>query len=124
TDGIKALKAVHGAFALEKARPGAGEAIGETGDYRLKPSPGGDSQADLANAIARLSGMEDIVISGVKLHTGYGRVTVFDLPDRPGNCSAVFQAVAAGHIIVDMIVQNLTAPGRAELSFTVPKGDL
>jgi aspartate kinase len=68
--------------------------------------------------------MEDIVISGVKLHTGYGRVTVFDLPDRPGNCSAVFQAVAAGHIMVDMIVQNLTAPGRAELSFTVPKADL
>jgi len=36
----------------------------------------------------------------------------------------VFQAVAAGHISVDMIVQNLTAPGRAELSFTVPKADL
>ncbi len=68
--------------------------------------------------------MEDIVISGVKLHTGYGRITVFDLPDRPGNCSAVFQAVASGHIVVDMIVQNLTAPGKAELSFTVPKGDL
>jgi aspartate kinase len=123
-DGIKALKAVHGAFTLEKTRPGAGEATGENGDYRPKPSARGDTQADLANAIARLSGMEDIVISGVKLHTGYGRITVFDLPDRPGNCSAVFQAVAAGHIIVDMIVQNLTAPGRAELSFTVPKGDL
>src|SRR5262249_52861066 len=124
TDGIRALKAVHAAFTLEKARPGAGEATGDSGDYRPKPSARGDTQADLANAIARLSGMEDIVISGVKLHTGYGRITVFDLPDRPGNCSAVFQAVAAGHIIVDMIVQNLTAPGRAELSFTVPKGDL
>lgn len=123
-DGIKALKAVHAAFALEKPRLGAGEAIVDTVDYRPKPSARGDTQADLANAIARLSGMEDIVISGVKLHTGYGRVTVFDLPDRPGNCSAVFQAVASGHIIVDMIVQNLTAPGRAELSFTVPKGDL
>jgi aspartate kinase len=127
-DGSKALKAVHAAFGLEKARPGAGEAVGDIGDgssdYRPKPAVRGDVQADLASAIARLAGMEDIVISGVKLHTGYGRVTVFDLPDRPGNCSAVFQAVAAGHILVDMIVQNLTAPGRAELSFTVPKGDL
>jgi aspartate kinase len=124
TDGIKALKAVHAAFSLEKTRLGAGEAVGTMGDYRPKTSPRGDTQADLASAISRLSGMEDIVISGVKLHTGYGRVTVFDLPDRPGNCSAVFQAVAAGHISVDMIVQNLTGPGRAELSFTVPKGDL
>jgi aspartate kinase len=125
TDGTKALKAVHSAFALDKARPGAGEATEATPtDYRPKPSARGDAQADLASAISRLSGMEDIVISGVKLDTSYGRVTVFDLPDRPGNCSAVFQAVAAGHIIVDMIVQNLTAPGRAELSFTVPKADL
>jgi aspartate kinase len=124
-DGVKALKAVHAAFGLEKPRPGAGEATGDTGSgYRPKPALRGDVGADLASAIARLSGMEDIVISGVKLHTGYGRVTVFDLPDQPGNCSKVFQAVAAGHIIVDMIVQNLTAPGRAELSFTVPKGDL
>jgi aspartate kinase len=123
-DGVRALKAVHSAFGLEKARPGAGEATGGESEYRPKPVRAENAQADLASAIARLSGMEDIVISGVKLHTGYGRVTVFDLPDRPGNCSAVFQAVAAGHIIVDMIVQNLTGPGRAELSFTVPKADL
>jgi aspartate kinase len=123
-DGIKALKAVHAAFTLEKPRPGAGEAVGESEEFRPKPAIRGDAKADLASAISRLSGMEDIVISGVKLHTGYGRVTVFDLPDRPGNCSTVFQAVAAGHIVVDMIVQNLTAPGRAELSFTVPKGDM
>jgi aspartate kinase len=123
-DGIKALKAVHAAFGLEKARPGAGAAIGDTGEFQPKPSFRGDAQGELTTAIARLAGMEDIVISGVKLHTGYGRVTVFDLPDRAGNCSTVFEAVAAGHISVDMIVQNLTAPGRAELSFTVPKGDL
>ncbi len=124
-DGIKALKAVHAVFGLDKARPGAGEATGASAiESTQKSSARIDAQADFASAIARLSGMEDIVISGVKLHTGYGRVTVFDLPDRPGNCSAVFQAVAAGHISVDMIVQNLTAPGKAELSFTVPKGDL
>ncbi len=126
-DGTRALKAVHAAFGLDKPRPGAGEATGELGEpseYQPRTSARGDTAADLASAIARLSGMEDIVISGVKLHTGYGRVTVFDLPDRPGNCSKVFEAVATGHILVDMIVQNITGPGRAELSFTVPKGDL
>ena len=47
-----------------------------------------------------------------------------DLPDQPGNCSRVFNSVATGHILVDMIVQNITSPGRAELSFTAPKTDL
>src|SRR5581483_5657298 len=46
------------------------------------------------------------------------------LPDRPGHCSQVFQAVAAAGIVVDLIVQNLTGPGRAELTFSVPRKDL
>jgi aspartate kinase len=53
-----------------------------------------------------------------------GRITVFSLPDKPGNCSSIFQAVAAGGIVVDMIVQNLPQVGRAELSFSVPRTDL
>ena len=62
----------------------------------------------------QLSSMEDIVVSDVLLDTDQGRITIFDLPDRPGNCSRVFQAVAAGGIVVDMIVQNLAGrPGRA-----------
>ena len=123
-DGVRALKAVHQSFGLEKARPGTGEEIAGATEYQTKTIIRQDAAGDLAQAISRLSGMEDIVISGVKLDTNYGRVTSFDLPDKPGNCSRVFQTVATGHILVDMIVQNLTAPGRAELSFTAPKTDL
>ncbi len=79
---------------------------------------------DLATATQRLGGMEDIVISGVQLNSDYGRITVSDLPDQPGNCSKVFQAVATSGIMVDTIVQNLTSPTHAELSYTVPKSDL
>jgi aspartate kinase len=68
--------------------------------------------------------MEDIVVSDVLLITDQGRVTVSNLPDRPGNCSRVFQAVATGGIVVDMIVQNLTSHDRAQLSFSVPLMDL
>ena len=39
--------------------------------------------------------MEDIVVSDVLLDTDQGRITIFGLPDQPGNCSRVFQAVAA-----------------------------
>jgi aspartate kinase len=68
--------------------------------------------------------MEDLVVSDVLLATDQGRVTIFDMPDQPGVCSRVFQAVAAGGIVVDMIVQNLTGPGRAELSYSVPRADV
>ena len=60
----------------------------------------------------------------MRLATDHGQITVFDLPDQPGNCSRVFQAVAAAGIVVDMIVQNLGNNGRAELSFSVPRDHL
>jgi aspartate kinase len=81
------------------------------------------SGRDLVTLTQQLAGMEDIVVSDVLLTTDQGRITVFDLPDKPGNCSKVFQAVAGAGIVVDMIVQNLTG-GRGELSFSVPQADL
>jgi aspartate kinase len=123
-EGQRALKSVHAAFSLEKPRPGAGEATAISTEFKPKPQSNIDTAGDLAMAIAKMSGMEDIVISGVTLDTSYGRITVFDLPDFPGNCSKVFETIALSGIIVDMIVQNITGPNRAELSFTVPKADL
>ena len=68
--------------------------------------------------------MEDIVVSDVLLDDTQGRITMIDLLDQPGYCSQIFQAVAAAGIVVDLIVQNLTGPGRAELTFSVPRKDL
>jgi aspartate kinase len=68
--------------------------------------------------------MEDIVVSDILLDTEQGRVTVDGLPDLPGYCSRIFQAVAGAGIVVDMIVQNVAGPGRSELSFSVPRQDL
>lgn len=128
-DGQRALKAVHQAFALDQKRFGSGitpsESINQpvpSAEFATRPPRA--TVGDLAAATQRLTGMEDIVISGVRLDSSYGRISVMDLPDQPGNCSKVFQAIAEGKILVDMIVQNITAPGKAELSFTVPKADL
>jgi len=124
--GRKALRAVHAAFRLADPRKGAGVPP-EQGGNGFKPRPNPlvvPGAKDREAAIARLEGMEDVLVSGVHLNAQQSRVTIHDLPDRPGNCSRVFNAVATGGILVDMIVQNLTAPGRAELSFTVPRADL
>ena len=121
--GRKALRALHAAFHLDKPRKGAG--VPAEGQYKTKPAPHVSSgEKDRENAVARLDGMEDVLVSGVHLSPEQSRVTVFDVPDQAGNCAKVFNAVATGGILVDMIVQNVTAPGRAELSFTVPAADL
>jgi aspartate kinase len=123
--GRRALRALHDAFGLALPRKGAGvpAELSDNG-YRMRPQPtvvhsGSDHEA----AIARLSGMEDVLVSGVYLNLEQCRLTIHDLPDQPGNCARVFCAVARVGILVDMIVQNLTVPGRAELSFTVPRRD-
>lgn len=121
--GRKALRAVHAAFALAKPRKGAGERGDD--DFHARPSPMvAPGMLDRAAAVSRLDGMEDVLVSAVQLNTEQSRITIHDLPDRPGCCSTVFNAVATGGILVDMIVQNITSPSKAELSFTVPRADL
>jgi len=127
-DGVKALRAVHEAFGLHQARPGAGARTGTGSSAGFKRRPpaviedGGNK--NLSILTQRLSSMEEIVVSDILLKTDQGRITIFDLIDQPGICSKVFQAVAVGGIIVDMIVLNVKSNGRAELSFSVPKRDL
>jgi aspartate kinase len=135
-DGVKALRAVHQAFALHEPQPGAGLPLGHpkggngarqhSERRHSRPAEEIEEPAgrDLASLTQQLSSMEEIVVSDVLLSTDQGRITIFNLPDRPGTCSHIFQVVASGGIVVDMIVQNLTAPGRNELSFSVPLGDL
>jgi aspartate kinase len=129
-DGLRALRAVHQAFHLAEPRPGAGLPLGHRppgSGYRPKKQPAAATPADTRPPITaltqRLAAMEDIMVSDVLLATDQGRITIFGLPDVPGNCSRLFQAVAAGGIVVDMIVQNLVG-GRAELTFSVPLSDL
>ena len=123
-DGMRAVRAVHNAFELHRPHAGSG------GQPVADPRTAADSRKstvnggrDLYTRISRLTGMEDIVVNDVRLDLEHAQITVFDLPDQPGNCSKVFQAVAAAGIVVDMIVQNLGKNGRAELSFSLPRND-
>jgi aspartate kinase len=69
-------------------------------------------------------GVEQAMISGVALDTGEAKITLLDVPDRPGVAATIFRAVAAESVHVDMIVQNVGHDGQTDLSFTVPRDDL
>ena len=68
--------------------------------------------------------MEDIVVSGVTVQKDEAKVTVQDVPDKPGMAAQLFRELAGRDINVDMIVQNVSRDGTTDLSFTVVKSDL
>lgn len=68
--------------------------------------------------------MEAIVVSGVALTDDEAKVTLFEIPDRPGIAAKIFARLAKGNINIDMIVQNKTRTNKTDLSFTVFKNEL
>ncbi len=68
--------------------------------------------------------LESALIRGVALDDEEAKVTLDEVPDRPGIAASIFKAVAAEGIHVDMIVQNVSHDGRTDLSFTIPRADL
>lgn len=68
--------------------------------------------------------MENVVIRGISVEKSQAKVTVSGVPDRPGTAAAVFNALAEAHVIIDMIVQNVSAGGATDISFTLNQADL
>ncbi len=68
--------------------------------------------------------MEAIPVSGVAFSRNDARVSILGVPDRPGIAVKFFKPVADANIVVDLIIQNTSVDGSADITFTVPKGDL
>lgn len=71
-----------------------------------------------------VSDMEDMVIRGVTVDRGEAKLTILHVPDRPGVAATIFGAMADANVNVDMIIQNVSAEGFTDVSFTVSRSDL
>src|SRR5262245_33512382 len=67
--------------------------------------------------------LEKVVVSGLTLDKNQARITVLGVPDRPGLAAKIFGRVSDAHIVVDMIVQNVSEQELTDISFTVARGD-
>ncbi len=69
--------------------------------------------------------VEQPIIAGVAHDLGDAKVTVVGVPDKPGEAAAIFEAIAAAEVNIDMIVQNVSteSTGRTDVTFTCPMGD-
>jgi aspartate kinase len=68
--------------------------------------------------------MEKVVIRGVSVDRKQAKVTISQVPDKPGTASRVFNEIAAANVNVDMIVQNVSAAGTTDISFTMPADEI
>jgi aspartate kinase len=67
--------------------------------------------------------MEKAVISGVAFQRDEAKITVKDVPDKPGIAYAILGPIADAHIDVDVIVQNVGHDGMTDMTFTVGRSD-
>ena len=74
--------------------------------------------------VAETDEMERIVVRGAALKKQLARVTLRNVPDRPGLAARIFHAIAKAKIVVDDIIQIETSPKAATVAFTVDLPDL
>ncbi|HWH32846.1 MAG TPA: aspartate kinase, partial [Egibacteraceae bacterium] len=68
-------------------------------------------------------GMEAAMVTGVAHDSGEGKLVIRGVPDKPGIAARIFTVLAANHINVDMIVQNVSESGATDISCTLPLAD-
>ena len=68
--------------------------------------------------------VEKQTVSGIAYSCDDAKITLRRVPDRPGIAAAVFGALSEHNVNVDMIVQNVSADGMTDMTFTVSKADL
>jgi aspartate kinase len=68
--------------------------------------------------------MEQAIVSGIAHDTSEAKVTLLAVPDQPGIAARIFRPLADEGVNVDMIVQNVSAEGHTDVSFTLPKEDM
>ncbi len=68
--------------------------------------------------------MEDVIVRGVAVDKDQVKITLDHVPDKPGVAARIFKEFAGAGMNVDMIIQNSSASGLTDISFTIPKDDL
>lgn len=68
--------------------------------------------------------MEINTVSGIAHSRDEAKVTLLSVADRPGIAAAIFGPLSESSVTVDMIVQNISASGRTDITFSCPVSEV
>ena len=112
---------------LELASLGAGVMHGRSIEFAKKfgvPLRVRSSLTDGPGTLISEASGDGRPVVGVALVEKESRVSLDNIPDRPGTIAAVFDCMAEARVAIDMVVQNVGIDGQARVSFTVCDDDL
>ncbi|MBE2202875.1 MAG: aspartate kinase [Chthoniobacterales bacterium] len=69
-------------------------------------------------------GLENVVVRGISIERNQAKVTITNVPDKPGTASRIFTTLAEANVIIDVIVQNVSMSGTTDISFTMNGDEL
>ncbi len=110
---------------LELASLGAGVMHSRSIEFGKKFNVAIRVRSSLSDAFGSLiidqAQTRELPVSGAALTRDEARISIQDVPDVPGTIYDLFLKLAEAKITVDMIVQNVSDDGTADISFTVPR---
>jgi aspartate kinase len=68
--------------------------------------------------------IEEPVVTAVTFDKNQVKMTILDVPDRPGVAAKIFSALAKENINIDMIIQSAARGRKNDISFTISYADL
>jgi aspartate kinase len=74
--------------------------------------------------IVEVDQVEKVVVRGVTLDEDIAKITIMEVPDRPGIAFKLFSELAKSSIPIDMIIQNISRDNVNDVSFTLKKDHL
>jgi aspartate kinase len=113
---------------LEMAGSGSKVMQSRAVEFAKKFGVGFEVRSSLTNeggtkATATPANLEEVVVRGISLERHQAKVTICEVPDRPGCAGMIFSAISDANLSVDVIVQNASSTGRTDLSFTLAQDD-
>ncbi len=83
-----------------------------------------DTEKEGTFVVSREQLEKEFVVTGVACDQKVAKIGIFDLEDKPGSATKVFQALADANINVDMIVQSAMRNNLNNIAFTVPQDEV
>ncbi len=74
--------------------------------------------------IVEVDKVEKVMVRGVSLDDKISKISVLEVPDKPGVAHNLFSSLLAKNINVDMIIQSVNHENVNDISFTVKSDDL